>query len=401
MRETCVGPYLDGFETALTEAGYAHLTVRGYLRAAEHLAWWADRRNVDIRAWDEDLVQRFRRQHLPRCKCFRDNKGTFGHESYGLKLLFKYLRATGVMAPALTPSPKFAPILEEFAAWMLHHRGLTLTSARIYRRMLQPFVETLGEDPRSYTISAVRAYVVEHLGRTTRGKARLTVTALRSFLRYLVVEGRVSDGVQHCVPTLPKWRLSSLPKYIEASEVDRVVTSCDLTTTTGLRDRAILLLLARLGLRGSDIVAMTLDDIDWRAGTLRVGGKGRSESRLPLPQEVGDAVLAYLRHGRPRVSTERLFIRAKAPLRGFASSVGISTIVRSALARAGIEDAPSGGAHLLRHSAATAMLRAGGALDIIAAVLRHRSPDTTAIYAKVDIAMLQQVTQPWPGGAAC
>jgi integrase len=267
--------------------------------------------------------------------------------------------------------------------------------------MLQPFLATLGEDPGRYTVAAIRAYVIEQLGDVGRDETRSAVTTIRAFLRFLVAEGRVRSGIEHCVPTVPQWRLSSLPRYLEGPDVERVVKSCDLTTGHGLRDHAILLLLARLGLRAGDIVGMAVTDIDWRSGTLRVHGKGRREVRLPLPQDVGDAVLAYLEHGRPRASSDRLFLRVYAPTRAFASSATVSDIVRVALERAGIRNPPSRGAHLLRHSAATAMLRAGGSLETIATVLRHRSPDTTAYYAKVDVAMLQQVTQPWLGGAAC
>jgi len=267
--------------------------------------------------------------------------------------------------------------------------------------MLQPFLATLGDDPGQYTVAAIRAYVIERLSDVGRAETRSAVTTIRAFLRFLVAEGRVHSGIQHCVPTVPQWRLSSLPRHLEMPDVERVVSSCDLTTGHGLRDHAILLLLARLGLRAGDIVRMTVTDIDWLDGSLRVHGKGRREVRLPLPQDVGDAVLAYLECGRPRASSDRLFLTVYAPTRAFASSATVSDIVRVALERAGIQNPPSRGAHLLRHSAATAMLRAGNSLETIATVLRHRSTDTTAYYAKVDVAMLQQVTQPWPGGGAC
>jgi integrase len=284
---------------------------------------------------------------------------------------------------------------------MLRHRGVAPSTAAGYQRGLQPFVEELGEDPKQYTVAAIRGYVIRQLSAVGRSETRDAVRAIRAFLRFLVAEGRVHSGIEHCVPTVPQWRLSSLPRYLEAPDVDSVVKSCDLTTGHGLRDHAILLLLARLGLRAGDIVRMKFDDLDWRDGTLRVHGKGRREVRLPLPQDVGDAVLAYLERGRPKASTERLFLTVYAPTRPFATSATVSDIVRVALARAGIKDPPSRGAHLLRHSAATAMLRGGGSLDAIATVLRHSSPDMTAYYAKVDVAMLQQVAQPWPGGAAC
>jgi site-specific recombinase XerD len=203
------------------------------------------------------------------------------------------------------------------------------------------------------------------------------------------------------VPTVPEWRLASVPRYIDAEDVARVVSSCDLSTSHGLRDHAILLLLSRLGLRGGEVVAMKLDDIDWKRGTLRLGGKGRRDALLPLPQEVGDALLAYVERGRPNSTSERMFLTMVAPIRPIATSVTISDVVRFALRRAGIETPPSHGAHLLRHSAATAMLRGGASLDTISTVLRHRSLETTAYYAKVDVAVLEQVAQPWPGGAPC
>ncbi|WP_205507684.1 site-specific integrase [Myxococcus vastator] len=402
MRATSVGPYIDGFSMALTDAGYSPFTIRGYLRAADHFGRWADLRGVIITSWDDDVGVRFGR-HLPRCKCIKGNKGIFKNAGVGVRLLLAYLRTCEVLAPAKpTPTtPKFAPLAERFADWMVRHRGVAPSTTARYQRMLQPFLGTLGEDPSQYSVTAIRAYVIEQLSDVGRGETRTAVTAIRAFLRFLVAEGRVHSGIPHCVPTVPQWRLSSLPRYLEVPDVERVVKNCDLTTGHGLRDHAILLLLARLGLRAGDIVRMTVTDIDWRGGTLRVHGKGRREVRLPLPQDVGDAVLAYLERGRPRSSSERLFLTVNAPTRPFASSATISDIVRVALNRAGIQNPPSRGAHLLRHSAATAMLRAGGSLDTIATVLRHRSPDTTAYYAKVDVEMLREVAQPWPGGAAC
>jgi integrase/recombinase XerD len=402
MHATCVGPYIDDFSAVLAEAGYSPFTIRGYLRAAEHVGRWADRRRVALATWDDDILTCFGR-HLPRCSCIKSNKGVFGDAVAGVRLFLAYLRARGVIAAA-TPVPTtsgYAPISDRFADWMLRHRGVAPSTTARYQRVLQPFLEELGEDPKQYTVAAIRSYVIKQLGAVGRGETRGAVTALRAFLRFLVAEGRVHSGIQHCVPTVPQWRLSSLPRYLDAPDVDRVVKSCDLTTGHGLRDHAILLLLARLGLRAGDVVRMTLDDLDWRGGTLRVRGKGRREARLPLPQDVGDAILAYIGRGRPRACIDRLFLTTNAPRRPFASSAGISDLVHAALARAGIQNPPSRGAHLLRHSAATTMLRAGGSLDTIATVLRHRSPETTAYYAKVDIAMLQQVTQPWPGGAAC
>ena len=226
-------------------------------------------------------------------------------------------------------------------------------------------------------------------------------TALRGYLRFLAARGACCPWLDQAVPTIPQWRLSALPRYLPVADVERLIGSCDLTKPHGIRDRAILLLLARLGLRAGDIVGLRLDDIAWAEGTLRVRGKGRREIRLPLPQDAGDALLDYLERARPPVDDHRIFLRSSAPHRPLGSSSTVSSVVRLALIRAGISGAPSCGANLLRHSAATGMLRAGAALDAIGTVLRHRSADTTAHYAKVDVAMLRQVAQPWPGEASC
>jgi site-specific recombinase XerD len=227
------------------------------------------------------------------------------------------------------------------------------------------------------------------------------VTALRSYLRYLITQGQCLPSLDQAVPSVAHWKNSNLPKFLPAAKVETLINSCDTTTATGIRDRAILLLLARLGLRAGDIMALRIDDINWQHGSLRVCGKGRREANLPLPQEVGDALLKYLTDTRPDVPIAQVFLCSWAPHRPFADSHTVSSIVSRALARAGINDAPSRGAHLLRHSAATTLLRAGTPLAAIGAVLRHRSIDTTAQYAKVDVPSLERIAQPWPGGTSC
>jgi len=201
------------------------------------------------------------------------------------------------------------------------------------------------------------------------------------------------------VPTFAMWRLSALPRFLVAADVERVITACNRDTAVGLRDRAVILLLARLALRAGDILQMDLADIDWPHATVLVSGKSRYEIKLPLTQEVGDAVLDYLRRGRPPVQDTHLFLRMQAPWRPLHVS-SVSTIVERAIARAGIE-APFRGAHVLRHSAATGMLRQGATLQQIGAVLRHRYLDTTAHYAKVDVERLREIALPWPEVFPC
>jgi site-specific recombinase XerD len=402
MRSGSVGPHIDGFATVLAEAGYSPHTIRGYVRSAVHLGRWVDGRRIALSTLDDTVLEPFRR-HLSRCRCFKRSKGVFKGAVSGAEQLLAYLRRRGAVAPVKPEAPTTAltTISERFATWMLRHRGVAPNTILRYQLALRPFLACLGEEPEGYDASRIRAFVVEQLGCRGRGECRSAVSAIRAFLRFLVAEGHLAPGIEHCVPTVPQWRLSSLPRYLEAPAVERVVSSCDLSRPQGLRDHAILLLLARLGLRGGDIVAMSVDDVDWTRGTLRVRGKGRRETLLPVPQDVGEAILGYLQRGRPRAAINRMFLTVFAPFRPFATSATVSDIVRVALQRAGIHDAPSRGAHLLRHSAATAMLRAGSSLDTIATVLRHQSSDTTAHYAKIDVEMLRQVAQPWPVGESC
>jgi integrase/recombinase XerD len=267
--------------------------------------------------------------------------------------------------------------------------------------MVMRLVATLGAEPASYEASLIRQAVLDEVKDTSAAYAKTITTALRCYLRFLGASGECRQELIHAVPTVPQWRLSALPRYLPLDDVERLIGACDTSKTSGIRDRAILLLLSRLGLRGGDVLGLRLDHICWADGTLRVSGKGRREVCLPLPQDAGDALLDYISHARPTSESDAVFLRSCAPYRPFAVSSSISSVVKLALARAGISNPPSHGANLLRHSAATSMLRAGATLDTIGTVLRHRSAVTTAHYAKVDIPMLLQVVQPWPEQLSC
>lgn len=288
-----------------------------------------------------------------------------------------------------------------FHNWMAQHRGVKPTTVKRYERLVEKLLPALGVNPAAYDAALVRQVLVRAVNQLSRGYAKTYVTAIRAFLRFLAANGRCRPHLDRAVPTVPEWKLSALPRYLESDDIERLFASCDLSKSFGVRDRAILLLLARLGLRAGDITAMRLDDLDWDAGTVRVLGKGRREVCLPLPQDAGDALIEYLVNVRPNSATDHVFLCTNAPVRPFATSSSVSDVVRLALQRAGIVDAPSKGAHLLRHSAATGMLRSGASLDVIATVLRHQSSDTTAYYAKVDIELLGRIAQPWPEGTSC
>ena len=244
-------------------------------------------------------------------------------------------------------------------------------------------------------IAALRR-AFERRSKETPGSVSLLVSIMRSYLRYLIGQGQCRPALLHAMPSVPRYRLSTLPRYVDPAKIERIIAACPTDRPVEVRDKAIILLLARLGLRAGDIRDMRLDDIDWRSGHLTVKGKTRRRDRLPLPQDVGDAILAYISAARPKAIEAHLFLRAQAPFRPFRSSAEIAGIVARTLKRGGIEGLPTG-SHIFRHSLATNMLRAGAGLESVGTILRHSSPETTAIYAKVDLPMLMKIAQPWPG----
>jgi site-specific recombinase XerD len=226
----------------------------------------------------------------------------------------------------------------------------------------------------------------------SRGRAKLLGTALRSLFRFLFREQVTHMDLTPAVLSVANWRYSSVPRHLDATQVERVIAG----VSSEPRDHAIVLLLARLGLRALEVVMLELSDIDWRAAEITVPGKGAVRDRLPLPSDVGHALATYLRDTRPRSSCRRVFLCSRAPYGAFSGSSVVSTVVARALRRAGIDDPPSHGAHLLRHSLATTLLTVGASMSEIGEVLRHRSPTTTEIYAKVDLAGLRTLAQSWP-----
>jgi site-specific recombinase XerD len=253
----------------------------------------------------------------------------------------------------------------------------------------------LGENTAEWDAKALRDFLLEQAGECGTPTVQALITSVRAFLRFLNFRGEFRDDLALAIPAVAHWRLASLPRCLSTEEIKRLLAACDGTHPGRLRDRAILLMLVRLGLRSGDVARLRLTDINWASGTLQVMGKGRYQVRLPLPQDIGDALLRYLEVRPSNMDTDHVFVRSIAPHRPFTSGDGVSSVVKHALKRANI-DAPAKGAHLLRHTAATEMLRNGVPLDQAGLVLRHRSIDVTAYYAKVDVALLKQVAQPWP-----
>jgi len=241
-------------------------------------------------------------------------------------------------------------------------------------------------------------YIERHAQDWSPGTGKAMCWSLRAFLRYLHHRGLNARPLADCVPSMRRWKLATLPTYLPAAQVRKALDGCDRKTVMGRRDYAILLLLAKLGLRADEVATLTLDDIDWRASEILVRAKGRQRARMPIPPDVGAAIVAYLRSGRPKSSCRRLFVRTLAPHIGFASGCAITMIAKAALDRVGIEGCAHRGAHIFRHSLATELLRSGATLSEIGQLLRHENHDTTRIYAKVDIDALRTLSLPWPGG---
>jgi len=350
----------------------------------------------------DDLALKRFGDHLKRCGCGRYSQADRVDILTGARLFLRH--SHGVDAPGIriaAPADSTPVLLESFCQWMREHRGSSERTLYNYGLSIRELIQRLGDDPNKLDAQHLRSFILDQSRSTGWTVAKRCTTALRMFLRFLIAQGRCHSGLLGAIPVLAHWRLSSLPRYLPPESVERVINSCDVSSPVGQRDRAILLLLARLGLRAGDIVQMDLCDIDWKGAWVHVSGKSRRQTRLPLSQEVGDAIVSYLRESRPRSHSDRLFLRSRAPFRGLGSHAAVSVIVARAIRRAGIERPSRGAAHLLRHSVASSMLRQGASLQELSALLRHSSIETTQIYAKIDVTALQQIAQPWPEVRSC
>jgi site-specific recombinase XerD len=391
------GPYIDRFAAVLERDGYAKAIAKRYLRAAVHLGYFLQQQGKALTDIDSTTPEMFSR-HLATCCCpLSSGEGHNHHAYFGAKRYCDYLVQIGVCRPRLVsdiqaPEP---PAVTSFRQWLKRHRGAAEPTIKQYCRAAADVMSTLGDDPSCWNAKDVRGYFLERASKRGAGTVEKLITSLRIFLRYLGVRGECQAGLDRAVPAFASWRLAKLPRYLAPKQVERLIAACDGSSPQRRRDRAILLLLARLGLRAGDVARLRLADIEWQTGTLRVSGKGRYQVRLPLPQEIGDAIISYLECRPTAHGSDHVFVRSIAPFRPFVRGDGVSSVVRRAMKRSGVVS-PTKGAHALRHTAATEMLRQGVPLDRIALVLRHRGIDTTAYYAKADVSSLKQVAQPWP-----
>ena len=389
-------PHFAWFATLLARQRYCRQIARRKLRLVAHLNRWLFKKRIPLAQVDEALITIFLEE---RWKIQRPAIG----DSRTLSVLLHYLRTAGV-----TPVPRFRTacscfdqIVEDYEQFLIEQRCLAAGSVAIYVSVARRFLkhrfpdgrirlrELRADDLTGFVQSASSDYGLRTL--------QSSMSSLRSFLRFLLQCGRITIPLANAVPTVAARHLSELPKYLEPAQVEKILKSCDRRRSLGRRDYAILLLLARLGLRAGEVAHLCLEDIDWHAGELCVHGKRARLDRLPLPQDVGQAIANYLKTRQPSGSSRRVFLCACAPYEGFANHQTVGAVVKRALNRARLFP-PHRGAHLLRHSLATSMLRGGATMVQIGQVLRHQHIQTTEIYAKVDVNALRALAQPWPGG---
>jgi site-specific recombinase XerD len=391
-RSRLLGPYLDSFVTESGRLGYPRQSVRHQCHVVGRFSDWLRRRRLDVGDIDAGIVD---------CHVRGRRRAGREGEAATLRRLLDHLRARGVSALAPGPRRRSASeaLLDRFEEHLTVQRRVLPATAAYYVSFAREFLSDRYPDRaphvRDLRASDVSNFVVRWTRTHPAGRAKLLVTSLRSFFRFLTQHGEIDADLAAVVPSVAGWRLAGLPKYLPVEQVESVIESCDRSTAEGRRDYAILVLLARLGVRAREVARLEIDDINWRAGELVVRGKRSREDRLPLVPEVGAALADYLQHGRPACATRRVFVRVRAPIQAIGEGSTVTTVVRAALRRARL-DPPMKGPHVFRHSLATRMLGGGASMVEIAEVLRHRSPQTTEIYAKVDFGALRGLALPWP-----
>ena len=383
-------PYVAGFAEELERSGYTRCSAEQHVCFIAHLDRLLTAQRLDVGDLSVAVVDRYLAE--------RRAAGYVNYRSgKAMRPLLTYLDKFGALPREEVRLGPVPALLERYRFYLISERGLTSGTARCYLDAIRPFVTSRlrGEqlDLAGLTAADVTAFVVAACPGRPQGTAKLIVTTLRSLLTFLHIEGVVAEPLASAVPSVAGWRLTGLPRALDSDQLRRLLASCDRRCGLGRRDYAIMLLLSRLGLRAGEVAALRLDDLDWRASEIVIRGKANRSERLPLPPDVGAAITGYLRRGRPATAQGRgVFVRTKAPHRAL-TSCGVSMVVHDAAQRAGLGVMH---AHRLRHTAATAMLRAGTPLTEVGLILRQRRALTTAVYAKVDRDALRVLAQPWP-----
>ena len=394
LRSGATGPHMDAYASHVAATGFTHHTSREKLRGAAHLGHWLDKQGLDLAFLDEDVLEDFF-AHFSGCTCVRKNKGDYRNYYAAARCFLAWAREVGAVKTAAPEPPPVPPLIAQFEGWMLLHRNVSpVTLHDCYRLQLRRFLDAVGDDPSTWDAGGIRQFIIERARCTGPSSAKKAVAAVRMLLRHLAITGRCSPYLVDATPKIAYWRLSALPTFVAPEDIQRIINAADPNTRQGRRDRAMLLLMARLAMRAGDVAALTLSDIDWADATVTVKGKARHASRLPLPQDVGEAILAWLVDGRPEHDDDHVFLTLRAPVRPLDHSAP-SAMAARLTKRAGV-NVPISGSHVLRHSAATALLNQGMSLPAIGALLRHGNLDTTMVYAKVDVSLLSRVARPWP-----
>jgi len=395
-REGPLGLYMDELAQRFVEKGYSHSYTRRQLQLASEFGRWVQRQNVALVELRNDQPQRFLRY---RARFRKPREGDLA----ACKSVYDLLQQKGIIAPP--PIPERSPagrLIDEFSLYLRQERQLASTTVTRYAKLVEDWLsDRFGSEPVNLcrlSAKEIISYIQRRAPAMARKCAKVMTTAFRSFLQYARYQGYIELDLAASIPPIADWSRTSIPRSLAPEHVQKVLACCNRRTSMGRRDYAILLLLARLGLRGGEVASLTLDDIDWQNGTLKVRGKRGREDALPLPSDVGRAVADYLKRGRPRSTNRHVFLRSRAPMASFQDQRSVGSVVRHALKRAGI-DSPRKGAHQFRHALASEMLRGGASLGEIGELLRHHHPQTTTIYAKVDLAALQPLALPWPGGS--
>lgn len=384
-----LGPFVDGYRAWLLELGYSPLTVTHSLGALGHLGRWMAREELAVDQLDDGAVKAFLGEHVK-------DRGRLPTAS--VMPLLEYLRSEGVVAlEPVGPLTALDRLVNEYRQWLRVERTLAATTADDYVELAHRFLSARSSlhdelGVAQLTGADVTGFLVGECARVTLGSAAGYANRLRSLLRFLSVRGLADPGLGDCVPSVGCWREAGIPQFPPPPQIERLLGACDRSSVGGARDFAILTLLARLGLRTIEVSRLQLDDLHWRAGEIEIDGKGHERGRLPLPTDVGEAVVAYLTL-RGRSHHRRVFLTVHAPTRPI-EAAGVRTVVRNACRRAGVEHVA---AHRLRHALAGDLLREGASLVDISQVLRHKHLQSTAIYAKVDLTRLREAARPWPG----
>jgi integrase/recombinase XerD len=387
-------PFRGGFREALVWEGYAPGRVGLHLALLSQLSVWLGERGIVVEGLTTEVVEEFFEGRRVRYSWLKTSRS--------LEPLLRYLRAAGVTVTAEDKRERTAleDLLERYRLYLVHERGLARASIEMYLRRAAVFLEVLQcggvEALQELDAASVVDFVRREVKVLSVPSASCLLNALRSFLTFLYVKGLVAGPLQNAVPGVARWRQTTIPRAVSPEVAGAVLASCDTATAVGRRDLAILTVLLRLGLRAGELAALCLDDIDWRAGEMLVHGKGRRVEVVPMPTDVGEAIVAYLTDGRPQMRERGLFLAVVAPYARL-SRYGVRSVVYHACDRAGVDRI---GPHRLRSTAATRTLRAGASLPEVAELLRQRSLEVTSLYAKVDYEQLASVAQPWPGGGA-